>query len=180
MTVPKKSSVAAVVTTAVLCAAVYGARTVFPPLRLMGNSQLAALRQEQAQFGAYSEGATRASDAQLGEIRGHLWTPQSFALWQKGSVPEGWAVQDLGPADLKHVHSRRYAFQRPNATDKDWSDIMALLGALEGSHCVSIQSAALSVHPGYAGSRQFSQCLMIAVFYFTGDDGPPSPPSPAA
>ena len=180
MTPPKKSSVAAVVATVILCGAVYGARIVIPPVRLTGNSRLAALRQEQAQLSAYSEGALRTADAQLGEIRRELWTPETFALWRKGNVPEGWAVQDLGPTDLKHVHGRRYAFQRPNATDKDWSDIVALLGSLEGARCVSVQSAALSVHPGYAGSRQFSQCLMMAVFYFTGDDGPPGPLSPSA
>jgi hypothetical protein len=171
---------AAVVATAILCAAVYGARTMFPPIRFIGNSQLAALRQEQAQLPGYSEGATRAADAQLAEIRRELWTPDTFTLWRKANVPEGWAVQDLGPTDLKHVHSRRYAFQRPNATDKDWSDIVALLGSLEGAHCVSVQSAALSVRPGYAGSRQFSQCLIIAVFYYTGDDGPTAPLSPSA
>jgi hypothetical protein len=179
MTPPKRSSIAAVVVTVVLGVAVYAAREIFPPLRLMGNSQLSSLREEQSRLAAYSEGATRMADAQLAAIRRDLWTSETFKFWRQQSVPDTWVIQDLGPTDLKHIHGRRYAFQRPQATDKDWPEIVAVLGSLEGAHCVSVQSAALSVHPGYAASRQFSQCLIIAVFYFTGDDGPPShlPPS---
>jgi len=180
MSPPKRSSVGVVAVTAILCAVVYAGRNVFPPLRLMENSQLAALRQEQLTLSAYSEGAIRSADARLAELRRQLWTSESFAFWRKANVPEGWVLQDLGPTDLKHVHGHRYAFQRPNAADKDWPEITALLGSLEAANCVSVQSAALSVHPGYAASRQFSQCLIIAVFYFTGDDGPAAHLSPPA
>jgi hypothetical protein len=135
------------------------------------------LRAEQTQFSGYSEGAVHAVDGRLAELRHSFWTAESFEKWRKDHVPEGWLVQDLGAADLKHVHARRYAFQRPNATDRDWPGIAGFLEILEAAPCVSVQSAALAVRPSYAGSRQFTQCLFIAVFFFSGDDGPTLSPA---
>ena len=173
MNAPKKISLVALVFSAVLCAGALAVRSAFPPIRAANNPQLADLRAEQAQLGVYSDGAVRAADARLAELRQAQWTDASFSAWRKANVPSGWSVQDLGAADLQHLHGRRYAFQRPEATDREWPEIAALLGSLERVPAVSVTSAALAVQPGYAGSRHFSQCLFIAVFYFTGDDGPP-------
>jgi hypothetical protein len=170
--IPKKASLVAVVFSAVFCAAALGVRSAFPPLRAVSNPELASLREEQARLGVYSDTAVRAADARLAGLRRVLWNDASFAAWRKANVPADWSVQDLGAADLQHLHGRRYAFQRPEATDRDWPEIAALLGGLERAPAVSVTSAALAVQPGYAGSRHFSQCLFIAVFYFTGDDGP--------
>jgi hypothetical protein len=170
---PKKASLAALVFSAVFCAAALAVRSVFPPLRAVNNPELADLRAEQARLGVCSDGAVREADARLAGLRRVLWNDASFAAWRKANVPSGWNVQDLGKADLQHLHGRRFAFQRPGATDREWPEIAVLLGSLERAPAVSVTSAALAVQPGYAGSRHFSQCLFIAVFYFTGDDGPP-------
>jgi hypothetical protein len=170
--IPKKASLVAVVFSAVFCTAALAVRYAFPPLRAVSNPELASLREQQARLGVYSDTAVRAADARLAGLRRVLWNDASFAAWRKANVPADWSVQDLGAADLQHLHGRRYAFQRPEATDRDWPEIAALLGGLEHAPAVSVTSAALAVQPGYAGSRHFSQCLFIAVFYFTGDDGP--------
>jgi hypothetical protein len=170
---PKKTSIAALVFSAVFCAAAWGVRAVFPPLRAVNSPQLAGLRAEQARLEGYSDAAVRASDERVAGLHQVLWTAASFSAWRKTNVPAGWSVQDLGAADLQHLHGRRYAFQRPEATDREWPEIAALLGGLERAPAVSVTSAALAVQAGYAGSRHFSQCLLIAVFYFAGDDGPP-------
>ena len=173
MNAPKKASVVALVFSGVFCAGALGVRVAFPPLRVAGSPELAGLRAEQVQLGVFSDGAVRAADAKLASLRRVLWTDASFASWRETNIPAGWSVQNLGAADLQHLHGRRYAFQRPEATDREWPEIAALLGSLERAPAVSVTSAALAVQPGYAGSRHFSQCLFIAVFYFTGDDGPP-------
>jgi hypothetical protein len=170
---PKKTSLIVLAFSAVLCAGAWAVRSVFPPLRAVTTPELAELRAKQAQLSAYSDGAVRTADARLAALRSVLWTDASFAAWRKTNVPSGWSVQDLGTADLQHLHGRRYAFQRPEATDREWPEITGLLGSLERAPAVSVTSAALAVQPGYAASRHFSQCLLIAVFYFTGDDGPP-------
>jgi len=172
MNAPKPSSVVLVISTAALCGAAIGVRTIFPPLRAMSNPRLVALRAEQAQLAAYPDAAAEAANARLGELRQKLWTPETFAEWRKKNVPAAWAVQDLGGAELTHVRGQRYALQRPTATDREWPEISGVLASLENAPGVSVQSAALSVQPGYTGSRQFTQCLFIAVFYFTGDDAP--------
>ena len=172
MNAPKPSSLVLVVATATLCGAAFAVRTIFPPQSTTSNPRLVALRAEQAQLAAYSDAAAHAVDAKLGELRQKLWTPETFAEWRKKNVPPAWAMQDLGGAELTHVRGRRYALQRPNATDKEWPEIAGVLASLENAPGVSVQSAALSVQPGYTGSRQFTQCLFIAVFYFTGDDSP--------
>jgi hypothetical protein len=169
---PKKTSLVALAFSAVFCVAALAVRSAFPPLRAENNPRLADLRTEQAQLGIYSDSAVRMADARLASLRSVLWTDASFSAWRKANVPPGWSVQDLGAADLQHLHGRRYAFQRPDATDREWPEIAALLGSLERAPAVSVTSAALAVQPGYAGSRHFSQCLFIAVFYFAGDDGP--------
>ena len=173
MNAPKKVSLAALAFSAVLCAGAWAVRSIFPPLSAVNNPELAGLRTEQARLGVYSDGAVREADARLAGLRRVLWSDASFAAWRKATVPSGWNVQDLGAADLQHLHGRRYAFQRPEASDREWPEIAALLGSLEHAPAVSVTSAALAVQPGYAGSRHFSQCLFIAVLYFTGDDGPP-------
>ena len=172
---PKPVSVAAAVLAALFCAGVYVARTAFPPFRMLNNPQLSELRNEQAQLAPFSDAAAQGIAARLGELRGRLWTEASFNRWLADRAPKTWIVQALGAADLKHLHGRRYAFQRPNSTDKDWPEIAAFLGNLEQAPGVSVQSVALAVQPGYAGSRQFSQCLFIAVFCFTSGDGSEAP-----
>jgi hypothetical protein len=168
---PKPVSVIAVVLAGLLCAGVYVARTAYPPHRMLNNPQLAELRKQQAQLAPFSDAAARTVTAKLGELRGRLWSEPAFNRWLSDKAPKGWIVQALGAADLTHLNGRRYAFQRPNSTDKDWPEIAAFLGNLEEAPGVSVQSVALAVQPGYAGSRQFSQCLFIAVFYFAGGDG---------
>ena len=172
MNAPKPSSVVLVIATAALCGAAFGVRVIFPPLRAMSNPRLVALRAEQAQLAVFSDAAASAADARLAELRQKLWTPETFAEWRKKNVPSAWAMQDLGGAKLTHVRGQRYALQRPNATDKNWPEIAGVLASLENAPGVSVQSAALSVQPGFTGSRLFSQCVFIAVFYFTGDDAP--------
>jgi len=169
MTLPRAASLVLAALAAAFCAAAYGLRFALPPERAVTNARLAALRVEGAQLAAFSDDAAQAGEGKLGELRRKFWTPEAFAVWRRNNVPEGWIVQSLGPADLAHVHALRYAFERPNAADKDWSEIAAVLGGLEKAPCVSVQSAALAVQPGYAESRHFSQCLLIAVFYFAGD-----------
>jgi hypothetical protein len=169
---PKPVSVAATVLAALFFSGVYVARTAFPPFRMLNNPRLSELRNEQAQLAPFSDASAQAIAAKLGDLRGRLWTEASFNRWVTDRAPKAWIVQALGAADLKHLHGRRYAFQRPNSTDKDWPEIAAFLGNLEKAPGVSVQSVALAVQPGYAGSRQFSQCLLIAVFYFAGGDGP--------
>ena len=170
MNAPKPSSVVLVAATAALCAAAFGVRTIFPPQSTTSNPRLVALRAEQAQLALYSDAVASAADARLAELRQKLWTPETFAEWRKKNVPSTWAMQDLGGAKLTHVRGQRYALQRPNATDKDWPEIAGVLASLETAPGVSVQSAALGVQPGFTGSRLFSQCVFIAVFYFTGDD----------
>src|ERR1019366_3155764 len=115
---PKAVSVIAAVLAALFCAGVYGARKAFPPFRMLNNPQLAELRIEQAQLAPFSDAAAQAIAAKLGELRGRLWTEASFNRWLADRVPKAWIVQALGAADPKHLHGRRYAFQRPNSTDK--------------------------------------------------------------
>lgn len=177
MNAPQLSSVVLVAATAALCGAAFGLRTIFPPLRAISNPQLVALRAEQAQLAAYTDAVAGEADAKLGALGQKLWTPETFAAWRRKSVPPSWTMQDLGGADLAHVRGRRYALQRPNATDREWTEITGVLASLESAPGVSVQSAALGVSPGYTGSRQFTQCLFIAVFYFTGED-PPHPAGP--
>ena len=169
---PKPVSVVAAVVAALFCMGVYVARTAFPPFRMLNNPRLAELRTEQAQLAPFSDAAAQATSAKLSELRGRLWTEASCNRWVAERAPKAWIVQELGAANLKHLHGHRYAFQRPNSTDKDWPEIAAFLGNLEQAPAVSVQSVALAVQPGYAGSRHFSQCLFIAVFYFAGSDGP--------
>lgn len=172
MNAPKKGSIAVLGCCAILCVAAWALRWVFPPPRAENNPQLAGLRAEQAQLAGYSDAAVHADDARLAGLRRVLWTDASFAAWRQRTVPAGWTVQDLGAANVQHLQGRRFAFQRPEATDQEWPEITALLGALERAPAVSVTSAALAVQPGYASSRHFSQCLFIAVFYYAPDDGP--------
>jgi hypothetical protein len=171
---PKKASWVALGFSATLCAVVLGLRIVFPPPRPIGSADVSGLRTEQVRLGEYSDSAVHTAEAKLSELRRTLWTDATFAAWQKANIPSDWSLQDLGPADLQHLRGHRYAFQRPEATDHDWPAIAAVLRSLERAPATSVTSAALAVQPGYAGSRRFSQCLLIAVFYFTGDDGPTS------
>lgn len=169
MTWPAKTSLAALLLAGAFCGLAIAVRVFLPPSRMIGSSQLTALSAEHAQLASFSDAAARDSDARLEEFRRLSWTVQSFARWQKAHVAPGWLVEDLGSSDLRHVQSRRYAFQRPNATDAEWPEITALLRELESAPFVSVQSAAFAVEPTYAGSRHFSQCLLVAVFYFAGD-----------
>ena len=172
MKVPKKSSIVALVFSVIICVGAWTIRSAFPPLHAVNNPELSGLRTEQTRLGVYSDEAVRNADTRFAGLRQGLWTDTSFAAWRKANVPSDWNLQDLGAADLRHLHGRRFAFQRPDATDREWPEIAALLGNLERARAVSVTSAALAVQPGYAGSRHFTQCLFIAVFYFTGDDGP--------
>ena len=169
---PKPISVVAAALAAFFCAGVFIARTAFPPLRMLNNPRIAELRNEQAHLAPFNDAAAHAAAAKLGELRGRFWTEASFNRWIGDTASKAWIVQSLGAVDLKHLHGRRYAFQRPNSSDKDWPEIAAFLGNLEQASGVSVQSVALAVQPGYAGSRHFSQCLFIADFYFAGGDGP--------
>jgi hypothetical protein len=169
---PKKASLFALAFSAVFCAGAWGLRLVFPLPRANGSAEFSSLRAEQARLGLYSDGAAQAAKTRLASLRRVLWTDATFAEWQKANVPPDWSVQDLGAAELHHLHGRRYAFQRPDATDRQWPEITGLLGILERAPAASVTSAAIAVQAGYAGSRRFSQCLFIAVFYFAGDDGP--------
>jgi hypothetical protein len=177
MNPPKASSLALLSVTALLGGAALGLRTIFPPARAMSNPRLVALRAEQTQLAAYTDAAAASADLRLTELKQRLWTPESFAEWRRQNVPPAWGMQDLGGTNLAHVRGRRYAVQRTGATDRDWAEIVGVLGALESAPEVSVQSAALAVQPGLVGSRQFTQCLFIAVFYFASD-GPPQPAGP--
>jgi hypothetical protein len=171
---PKKGSWVALGFSAALCAAALGVRSAFPPPRPIGGADVSGLRAEQLRLGVYSDSAVRAAETRLSGLRRTLWTDATFASWQKANIPSDWSIQDLGAADLQHLRGHRYAFQRPEATDHEWPAIAGVLRSLERAPATSVTSAALAVQPGYAGSRHFSQCLLIAVFYFTGDDGPAS------
>ena len=175
MNAPRKSALAVLAVTAALCAAAYFGSMAFPPLRVVNNPQLAALRAEQTHLQSFTDDAARTADARLIALRDKLWNTETFSAWRKANVPDAWVVQDLGSAALTRVHARRWAFSRPNATDKEWGEITAVLAALENAPRVSVQSAALAVQPGYIGSHRFTQCLFVAAFYF-GDDlsAPPS------
>ncbi len=167
---PKTFSVVAVVLTALLLAGVMVVRRAFPPSRMLNNPRLAELRATEAQLAPYSESNAQAAQEKVNSLRARLWTETGFNRWLADRVPKTWIVQQLPTADLKHLSGRRYAFQRPNATDRDWPEIAAFLTTLEQAPTVSVQSAALAVQSGYAGSRKFSQCLFIAEFYFAGTD----------
>lgn len=175
MNAPRKSALIVLAATASLCASAYFGSVAFPPMRAVNNPQLAALRAEQAQLLSFTDEAARAADARLIALREKLWNTEAFTVWRKANVPDAWVVQDLGNTELTRVRTRRWAFSRPNATDKEWGEITAVLAALEKAPCVSVQSAALGVQPGYAGSHRFTQCLFVAAFYF-GDDPTPVPP----
>ena len=163
---PKSVSVIAVVLAGVLLAAVIVVRRTLPPSRMLNNPRLDELRATDAQLVPYSDSAAQAVQGKVANLRARLWTEASFNRWLTDRVPKAWIVQQLGTADLKHLSGRRYAFQRPGATDADWPEIAAFLWTLEQAQAVSVQSTTLAVQPGYVGSRKFSQCLFIATFYF--------------
>jgi len=167
---PKGLSIVVLLFVAILFAGVLVIRQTFPPSRMLNNPRLDELRTTQARLVPYSDAAAQDIQTKLANLRGRLWTDASFNRWIADRVPKGWIVQQLGTADLKHLSGRRYAFQRPGATDLDWPEIAVFLGALEETPSVSVQSATLAVQSGYAGSRKFSQCLFIAAFYFPGGD----------
>lgn len=166
MNAPKKLSIVLAVAGLAAAGGSQAVRTLYPPLRAVSNPALDALRAQHAQLDTFSSDRVEKIDTAVAELHRQLWTPETFALWQKNNIPDGWSVQDLGRTDAKQVQGRRYAFQRPNATDQEWNEILGVIKGLEDAHCVSVQSVALAVRPGYAGSRQFSQCVIIAIFYF--------------
>lgn len=177
MKIPDKPSLAALFGAGLFCSTALVFRVAFPPQRMVGDSQLLGLRAEQTQLAPYTDSAASVADARLAAVRRQLWTPQSFFAWRGAHVPAGWIVQELDSGEPKHVRTRRYAFQKPGATDADWPSMLAFLGSLESSPCLSVQSVALAVQPGYEGSRRFAQCLIVAVFYFAADGPSPSPPA---
>jgi len=109
-------------------------------------------------------------------LRRELWTPATFSLWRKNHLPPGWVVQDLGPIELKTCRARRYAFTRPAATFTQWTEITGFLSSLEANPGVRVQTVALATKPGYLGSRTFSQCMFVSLFFFA-DDAPAGPDS---
>ena len=130
------------------------------------------LRAANAEVQAYTAARTKQTEDRLAEHRWETWTEKRFNLWAETNVrgASGWVLNDLGVADFKHIHGHRYAFQRVNATADNWPAITKLLQTLEGLPCASVESATLTVGEGISGSRHFSQCLFVAVFYFDGDD----------
>jgi hypothetical protein len=177
MTLPSPPKPAAAVTailSLVLCAISFYAQRTVSVNRASDDPRLAELKTEQEQLAPYDDSAAQAAELGLGELKGRLWTDASFNRWLEERAPKAWLVQALTASDLKHLRGHRFAFQRPNSTDKDWPEIAAFLGSLEKTPGVSVQSVALGVQQGYAGSRHFSQCLFVAVFYFAGDDSPGS------
>lgn len=169
MNAPGKPALTVLIVTASLFGAACLAREMWPPPHARSNPRLATLHTEREQLTKFTDEAAHEADAQLAALRTKLWTADAVAAWRKANVPDTWAVQELGGAGLDQARGRRYAFSRPNTTDKEWNEITAVLGALEKAPCVRVQSAALGVQPGYDGSRRFTQCLLVAVFYF-GDE----------
>jgi hypothetical protein len=167
MTTPKPFAIGVVVAALLAAAGTQAVRSLYPPLRTTSNPTLDALRSQKAQMQDFTNARTAQIDAKIAELHRQLWTPQTFSLWQKNNIPDGWTIQDLGQTDAQHVLGRRFAFQRPNATDQQWNEILGVLKTLETTHCVNVQSATMAVRPGYAGSREFSQCVVITIFYYT-------------
>lgn len=163
---PRLVSVAALVLAALLLSGVLFVRKALPASRLLNNPRLDELRRTESGLEPYGDSVAQGTHRKVEELRTRLWSEASFNRWRADKVPKGWIVQQLGDAGLKRLDGRRYAFQRPGATDAEWPEISAFLGALEEAPAASVQSATLAVQPGYLGSRKFSQCLFIATFYF--------------
>lgn len=171
----KRKRIGAIITlTAALAGlgSAYVAPLVRPAVIGRDNPVLIDLRRKNSDLQGFTAQREKDTEGRLAFYRRQNWTENGFKLWADTNVrgPAGWILNDLGPADLKHVTGRRYAMQRPNATADDWPAIARLLQTMESAPCVSVVSVTLTVGEGIVGSQHFSQCLLIGVFYFSGDD----------
>ncbi|MFI5337334.1 MAG: hypothetical protein ACHQ5A_11155, partial [Opitutales bacterium] len=144
---------------------------VWPPDQSASSPELDALRAHRARLAPATDLRWRTAQERESVLRQQLWTAATFAYWRKNSLPPGWTVQDLGPAELKFARARRFALQRPAATSSQWPEITALLADLEARECTRVQTVSLAARPGYAGSRSFSQCVLVVLLAFA--DEPP-------
>jgi hypothetical protein len=145
---------------------------VRPVLIGRDDPRLKELRETNAALQPFSALKVKETEDRLAVHRRETWTEKHINLWADTNVrgQAGWVFNDLGPADLKHLHAHRYATQRINATDADWPAITRLLQTLESLPCVSVESVTLTVGDGISGSQHFDQCVFVVVFYLNGDD----------
>ncbi len=145
-----------------LLIAIRGAALLWPADLAATSPELDALRARRAQLAAYTGSRLQTLQARESQLRKLLWTPESLAYWKKSNLPDGWLVQDLGPAEARTGRAHRYAFTRPGAGWAQWPETLALLGALEAHECIVVQNVSLAAKPG---ARAFSQCVIVAAFF---------------
>ncbi len=162
-----------------LCVALRAVMIAWPPDQSATSPELEALRARREKLGAASDARLQAILEREALLRRQLWTADTFAYWRKTTLPAGWTVQDLGPAEGRAIRARRFALQRPAATSAQWPEITSLLADLEARDCTRVQTVSLAAKPGYLGSRSFSQCVIVVLLAFA-DDPPARPPDRAA
>lgn len=157
-----------------LLAAIRAVTIGWPPDQSVSTPELEVLRARRTKLAGATEQRRQEAEEHERRLRGHLWTSDTLAYWRKNSLPPGWTMQDLGPAEMKHAPARRFALQRPGATGAQWQEITALLAELESRGCTRVQGVTLSTKPGYLGSRNFSQCVIVVLLHFAADPPPGS------
>ena len=153
-------------------ASAYVAPLVHPVVIVRDNPVLIELRRKNSNLQEFTTERERNTAGRLAFYRRQNWSESRFKVWADANIKgaAGWVLNDLGPVELKHITCRRYAMQRPNATADDWPEIVKLLQTMEGTPCVSVVLVTLTMGSGIVCSKHFSQCLLIGMFYFSGDD----------